>query len=378
MALNNVNTISIITATFNSERYIEQTILSVVQQTSYSNIEYIIVDGASTDSTMEIVNKYRDAIHQIISEPDKGIYDAFNKGIQAATGDAIYFLNSDDYLTDNSVIKDVLEQFSSDLSLKAVYGDVICVNETNGFRKPMGRRTTLDDLRLARMLPHQGLFVRKNVFDEFGLFDLSYKIVSDFDATIKMFKKYESHCLYINRAIAIYRFGGPSSNLVHRNKMQNEFVQICEKHFGRSLVQPLSIAESNIDYYKRWLETLLLKNAPISAIVRQKGITNAVIVGTVEMSLYVLYDLQKAGIQVHAFLDNDSRSHGMKIDSIMVYPVEWLADRAAQYDAIILAFEGNHDDGIRRQIHDLLGESAPQIFSWRQMVMWNVERDADK
>lgn len=113
--------ISIITACYNSEQTIEQTIQSVLGQT-YENIEYIIIDGASTDRTMEVVEKYRDKIDKIVSEPDEGIYDAFNKGVSKSTGTIVHFLNAGDYYLDNGVLETILERFKKDSTLDYVHG----------------------------------------------------------------------------------------------------------------------------------------------------------------------------------------------------------------------------------------------------------------
>ena len=115
--------ISIITVCFNAQNVIEACIQSVLSQT-YLNIEYVIVDGQSTDGTLSIVHKYKDRITKIISEKDTGIYDATNKGIQASNGDVVYFLNSDDRLYDDEVIENIIEQFKEDKSLDIVYGKV--------------------------------------------------------------------------------------------------------------------------------------------------------------------------------------------------------------------------------------------------------------
>jgi len=119
--------ISIITVSYNSAMTIRDTIDSVLSQ-SYKNIEYIVVDGASKDSTMAIVNEYGDKISKVVSEPDKGIYDAMNKGISFATGDVIGILNSDDFYESNDVVESVADSFSSSQDSQVVFGDVVFVN----------------------------------------------------------------------------------------------------------------------------------------------------------------------------------------------------------------------------------------------------------
>ncbi len=373
MSRNGENKISIITATYNSERYLEDTIKCVLQQSAYDRLEFIIVDGASSDRTLDIISSHRDLIQIVISEPDAGIYDAFNKGIRAATGNIIYFLNSDDYLHDKMVIADILAEFDSDPSNRAVYGNVLIVNEKNGLHKPYGHKTTLANLQLGRNITHQALFVKKSVFDEFGLFELDYKIASDFDATIKLFKKYEANCAYINRSIAVFRTGGASNGLANLEEVRRDLVQICTKHFGNSVPQPLTRGELNGSHYKKWVETLLLDDKPVSKVVYDRGIRSAAIFGTIDLSLYMLKDLEKSGIQVQAFLDNDRKIQGASIRGITVHAPEWLADHVRSVDAIILAIEYDYDAEIREQICNLLEDAAPPIYSWKQLVVWNHE-----
>ena len=122
--------VSIITVCYNSEKTIEETIQSVIAQ-DYSNIEYIIIDGCSSDNTMQIAEKYSGSISKKFSEPDKGLYDAMNKGINAATGDIIGILNSDDIFYTNSIISDIVNLFDRDVTIDAVYGNISYFAEGN-------------------------------------------------------------------------------------------------------------------------------------------------------------------------------------------------------------------------------------------------------
>jgi glycosyltransferase involved in cell wall biosynthesis len=122
--------VAIITVCLNSEKTIEQTIRSVINQT-YPNIEYIIIDGESTDGTLEIIDKYKDKITKVINEKDHGTYDAMNKGLKFDSGDIIYFLNAGDYLYDFSIIEKIVSLFTKDNSLEMIYADVIYYDETN-------------------------------------------------------------------------------------------------------------------------------------------------------------------------------------------------------------------------------------------------------
>ncbi len=187
--------VSIITVCYNAEGSIENTIKSVLSQT-YKNIEYIIVDGKSLDSTLKIINQYKESIDKIISEKDNGIFDAMNKGIKSSTGDILYFLNSDDKFFDNTIIHDVVQEFTADPGIGIVNGKVQFINIPPQYLSEVSNYTfeykTKKHL-LAWSNPQQCLFLRKWVFDKVGLFNTKYKIVADyhwfarcFDQGIKM------------------------------------------------------------------------------------------------------------------------------------------------------------------------------------------------
>lgn len=181
--------VSIITVCLNAEKHIERAIVSVLEQT-YKNIEYIIVDGKSTDGTLEIVAKYRDRIHKIISEKDNGVYDAMNKGIRNSSGEIIYFVNSDDRLYDSGVIERVVRVYKKDPSADIIYAKVEPVNFPNKNIVFTGNLTFQTQRDILKNQPcHQCIFAKKTIFDRFGLFDVRYKIAADIDWFYRIFNK---------------------------------------------------------------------------------------------------------------------------------------------------------------------------------------------
>jgi glycosyltransferase involved in cell wall biosynthesis len=210
--------ISIITACFNSETNIEQTIQSVIGQT-YPNIEYIIIDGGSTDKTLDIIKKYNEKITKLVSEPDSGVYDAMNKGIAVSTGEIIQFLNSGDYLQSIDTIEKVSEAFS-DKSIFGVYGNVEIFNESGGKTRIRGCKVTYKSL-LYRRICHQALFVRRCLFIEIGLFSTKFKYSSDHEFIVKSIKRYPSNFLYLNMILAKYRQGGMSCKMMEITKIED-------------------------------------------------------------------------------------------------------------------------------------------------------------
>jgi len=174
--------ISIITITYNSEKTLEDTIKSIAAQ-RYKELEYLIIDGGSTDQTLEIVKRNTAVVTHWISEPDRGISDAFNKGIRMATGDVIGIINSDDLLAENA-LRNIAENMSSDTEV--FYCNAIYFSENQQkFRvKP---HDNIDDLRKCMALVHPATFVRKSAYEKYGDFDLSYTCIMDRELLLRMY-----------------------------------------------------------------------------------------------------------------------------------------------------------------------------------------------
>ncbi len=216
--------VSIITVCRNSEESIEATIQSVINQT-YPNIEYIIIDGKSTDGTLNIVRKYEEKISKIVSEKDEGIYDAMNKGIRVANGEIIHFLNCGDYFCDNQVIEKIVEVFINNRDCAFIYGDYYLYNE-NKTEFIVGYRKNITHI-ISQGINHQSTFVRRAVFD-YGLFDTSYPIYSDFDWLLNLLIKHQVHILYINIRTIYYLIGGVSDQ--NRKDFVLERIKIIRKY----------------------------------------------------------------------------------------------------------------------------------------------------
>ncbi|MFC0271929.1 glycosyltransferase [Metabacillus herbersteinensis] len=365
MLTGNNQKISIITACYNSESYIEETILSVINQT-YSNIEYIIVDGASADGTMKIVEKYKEHIDTIISEPDNGNYEAYNKGIQASTADIIYFLNSDDYLYDEFVIENVAKYFMDNQQLSILYGNVLIKDSKDNMEMLYGRRFELIDFKYGNMPPHQAFFVKKSLFDRFGLFDLNYEIASDFDFVIKCFKEEIENSFYLNKTIAVFRTGGGSTNYKTRVIGLKAKEQIIQKHFNVEV--DLSLTEMNNNaLYRLWLEKLLLEDSGITKSLKKYKVRNVVIFGSMKTAIYLLKDLQKEKFHVVGFIDNNVHMQGKFIENVKVFSREWLTENQKTVDAVIMSIESKQGDKL---ISQLAKELDPHIviMSWKQLV----------
>lgn len=215
--------ISVITSVYNNKETIEDAINSVLNQ-SYKNIEYIIVDGASTDGTVEIVQSYGSKIRKFVSEKDKGIYDGLNKGVALATGDVVAFLHSDDLYTSDDIIALVAKEFENDVTLDGVYGDLVYTpkNDTDKvLRYWKSKEFEISLLKKGWMPAHPTLFLKRDVYEKFGGFDLGFKIAGDYDFMLRILNR-GIKVQYIPRVLYKMRVGGESNksvkNIIRKSK----------------------------------------------------------------------------------------------------------------------------------------------------------------
>lgn len=216
--------ISIITATYNSEKTLQDTLDSVLRQ-DCSDIEHILVDGASTDSTVDIIRNYASTTDTYtvrwVSEKDHGIYDAMNKGIAMATGDVIGILNSDDYFTSDDVLSRLIKPFS-DAKVEAVYGDIHFIHDKKPEKITRYYSSKMFSpfwLRFGFMPAHPSLYVRKAVYEWVGFYKLDYKIGADFEMVVRMFHVHKIKAHYINMDFVTMRNGGASTSGVRSHKL---------------------------------------------------------------------------------------------------------------------------------------------------------------
>lgn len=216
--------VSIITATYNSGETIIDTLKSLEQQ-SYPDIEYIIVDGASKDNTLDVVRQNCTRASKIISEPDKGIYDALNKGIQAATGDIIGFLHSDDLFAYPDAVADMVATLEKNQS-QAAYADLAYVSKENTDK--MVRLWTSGEYQRNNMLngwmpPHPTFYMKRELYLSLGLFDLGFKIAADYDSLLRYLWSNKVSMSYLPKVLIKMRVGGASNR-----SLSNVYKKTCE------------------------------------------------------------------------------------------------------------------------------------------------------
>ena len=227
--------VSIITVCFNSERTIEDTLISVSGQ-SYQNIEHIVVDGASTDSTLSILRAHADRIAHLISEPDLGIYDAMNKGIALASGNVIGFLNADDVFARKDSIEKVVTAFERN-SAVAVYGDLVYVRGENLdaiVRLWRSGKFSPAKLKFGWMPPHPTFYVRNELVTLVGNFDTSFRIAADYDFILRCLSRKDLPVVYVPDILVRMRAGGASNRSVMAvlRKSQEDYRALRKNRIG--------------------------------------------------------------------------------------------------------------------------------------------------
>lgn len=206
--------ISIITVVLNDKDFIEATIQSVLSQRGCANIEYIIVDGGSTDGTLKIINKYRSKISKFISGEDNGMYDAINKGIRIASGEIIGILNSDDVYADSDVIGKIVEKMNK-TGVNVCWGNLIYVNPAGQtIRYWKSSEYAKNKFRQGWMPPHPTFFVRRQVYEKYGLFNTDFKIAADYELMLRFLEKNRVSSCYIPEVLVKMRTGGKTEKSI--------------------------------------------------------------------------------------------------------------------------------------------------------------------
>ncbi len=245
--------VSIITAVYNNEKTIEDCMSSVLNQT-YPDIEYIIIDGGSNQETLtklEAAAKKHDNI-TLSSEPDHGIYDALNKGVKKATGEIVGFVHSDDFLADTQVIASIVEVFKKQ-GVDGVYGDLhyVALENTNKIiRNWISQPFNPELLKKGWMPAHPTLYVKKQVYDTFGAFNIKFKIAADYDFILRIFKQKDLRFFYLPKTIVKMRVGGASNkslkNIIQKSK--EDYRAVKDNKTGGWL----TILQKNVSKFKQF------------------------------------------------------------------------------------------------------------------------------
>ncbi len=327
--------VSIITVSLNSVNTIERTMQSVIGQT-YSDVEYIVIDGGSTDGTKDMIEQYKDHIACWISEKDNGIYDAMNKGLDLASGEIIGILNSDDWYEKDAVAKVVGEFEKSDADM--VYGRVAFVY-SNGVQY-VNKNAGLSTVRYQMAPPHPATFVRRSIYERVGKFDTRYRIAADYDMLLRIYTRH-GRIREIPEVLTYFRRGGASNRYLtvcaeetrmisyqytsyfpgedYREKIENTYQNLCERaSLLDKLEQIRTLENDELERRKR----MILKRSHIYMF------------GTGRRMLDSLVFLNELNIQVHCFWDNDPARKGMTLYEI---PIEAPFGKKTEHPFIIIS-----------------------------------------
>ena len=246
--------VTLITVCYNSSETIEETFKSVAAQ-DYDNLEYIVVDGQSTDNTLSYIEQYNSIINITISEPDRGIYDAMNKGIKLATGDVIGFINADDVLATPSVIRQVVDCFAKD-GTDACYADLEYVDQ---FDLDKVVRYWKSSVFIPGLFskgwapPHPTFYVKKSVYDQYGVFSLDYKMGNDIELMLRFLEKYQIKSHYVPKTWVKMRMGGVSNQSIRNVILQNKEIIKAARDNGLQFSVPMFVFGKIKDRLQQYL-----------------------------------------------------------------------------------------------------------------------------
>jgi len=244
--------ISIITITYNSEKTLRDTMESVLNQ-SYKDIEYILVDGKSKDTTCDIIRSYGDRVSKFVSEKDGGLYDALNKGIRMATGDVVGFLHSDDIFASNETLKLIAEAFIK-FNVDSVYGDLVYVDQedTNKIiRFWRSHRFSRARMLTGWMPPHPTFYAKREVYENYGGFNITFRIAADYESMLRFLVRFRASTFYIPLVLIRMRVGGESNKSI-KNVMRKSLEDIRAMHMN-GLISFAALFNKNASKFKQFM-----------------------------------------------------------------------------------------------------------------------------
>lgn len=321
---------SIITVCYNSVATLEQTIQSVIQQ-KFIDLEYIIIDGGSTDGTLNIIKKYNQYISRWISEPDNGIYDAMNKGIRLSTGDIIAFINSNDWYAEDTLQK--VDTFFQYHDFDWVHGDMMTVRLDGSAYLIKGENPLKKD-NITRWYEHPTVFVKRILFERYGLFDLKYKILADGDFMLRL-RMHNIIAGYIPSVLAFFRLGGLSNSFVnmwiilrerHRiyQNLRNHFINNMEMLMTLDRTERRIRCEYRIKYLTGRMIRSNLLNKYLLAVLEKYQKKTFIVWGTGADGVLSLQYFLEQHLMVSGFIDSNQEKQKEKFYGFSVFsPVRY-------------------------------------------------------
>lgn len=343
--MNNTNyKVSIITVVYNGVKTIEQTIQSVLRQT-YKNIEYIVIDGASTDGTQQIIEKYVDDISYYISEKDDGLYYAMNKGIERATGEIIGIINSDDWYVDDAV--ESIVDFFGQKDVEVVYAKIRMVLEDN--KEKAYENDPLESIWYQMPLPHPSVFVKKDLYEKMGGFNVNYKWASDYELMLRFYTK-QIKFGYVDKEIVYFRNGGRSA--INKKEMHKEAYDISMSYIDLCPDKIRLLPKiKEIFNWKCFCRLVIESKEFLCQLLCEyfdEKITAINIFGTGIWGEICYEKIMDAGVEILYFIDNDASKWNSDFHGIKVIAPDDLQD-----DTPVLIAVKNHGEEIKRQLESM-------------------------
>lgn len=369
--------ISIVTVSYNAEKTIEQTIKSVISQ-DYDNLEYIVIDGASADGTLDIIHKYENNISYWASEPDYGVYDAMNKGLSCCSGDIVAFLNSDDRYVDGA-IRYIAEFFENHKETEVLCCEVLINREGNVVSHYNAWEKYPEKLREGVMMYcHQGIFAKKSCFEKYGFFDSQYRIAADYAWLLNLYN-HNVGITYSPEIVAEFRYGGlcTTEHFSTADEVQSIAVKAAKSLHRRKKI-------SNEEYknlckqIKRMADKRYLNgyaNLGKDKSIRIKNDINkkyhllekkCSIFGAGENGYNCLKVLRELGIQVECLLDNDSFKWGKQVEGVIVKNPQEIVGR----DIIVLVASQYYEEEIFDQLAGMKLVEGVNYISCAELCDW--------
>ncbi len=365
MMLDSEYKVSIITVVYNGVKTLEQAIQSVLNQT-YTNIEYVIIDGQSTDGTIDIIEKYKDKISYYVSEPDQGIYDAMNKGLATVSGDIIGILNSDDWYDPNAV-EYVMDCFA-DNDTDIVYGGFKHV-ESDGIISSVKTMAPLTDLWYEILICHQAAFVKREIYKKMGVYSLDYKIAADYEFFLRCYSK-RVKFTYLEKELVYFRFTGISST--KHLRCAEEINQIALQYIEHVPDRQRLIDECRyrikMAVFRESCEIDLRMVIEVIPWIKDKKI---VVWGTGIWGKRIVNILKDSGLTIEYLVDSNHEKEGTRLLDIEIKNPCMLKESKSY---IIIAIRRINQD-IRKQLVQLGVERERYIFleEWMTILEERME-----
>lgn len=362
--------VSIITVVRNGANTIEQTIKSVLKQT-YKNIEYIVIDGASTDGTKKIIEKYYDSIAVYISEEDAGLYYAMNKGIRIATGEIVGIINSDDWYSIDAVETAVkcIEQNDVDV----LYGKIVRIAKDG--KEKMIYPYPLENMWYQMAPPHPSVFIRKSTYDKFGAFDVNYKIAADYELMLRLYCN-NVKFRYVDKIMAYFRAGGLS--MQRHMEVFNEGYRISMAYLDKCPCK--DVVQPKIEAIYSWAcfgeRISNVKGALYELVCRYFNleINQLVIFGSGVWGERCSKSLVDSGTEVVCFVDNDSSKWGTKFCGVEVVS----ADRLKGTEAYVLIASELFGQEMKEQLNSMSNKRLRCVTLDELMELWINDSSLEK